>query len=118
MEPLDLDAARAARAEANGEPRSFILSGETFELPVELAWDFTEVFSSGEVTRILEYLLGPSQFERFRNLEPKPTDPDVTALVEALPQFYGPAAGESPASSASSKKTSRHLRPTSSGSTG
>jgi hypothetical protein len=96
---VDLDAARAARAEADGEAREFVLGGEVFALPAEIPWETSERFTAGDVMGGLVILLGPEQSERLRSVGPSVQD--IEALAGAIGELYGISQGESQASAGS-----------------
>ncbi|MQB01860.1 MAG: hypothetical protein GEU78_16535, partial [Actinobacteria bacterium] len=65
-ETFDLDAARAARREAKGNPPSITFGGETFVLPLEIDMDTAEKWSLSN-TDGLKALFGEEQYKRFRD---------------------------------------------------
>lgn len=98
---LDLDAARAARAEARGEPPTVTIGGETFTLPPELPMRYVWTLADGEDDRDALKLLFDGQWDRFVKLV-EPTREDILALVAAVPKLYGlRSEGESSASAGS-----------------
>lgn len=108
---LDLDAARAARAEAKGEAPTVTLHGEKFTLPAELPMRYVWTLVDGDDMAALKVLFN-GQLERFIALDP--TREDVLALVAGVPKLYGLGSeGESPASAGSSANGSSRSRPTS-----
>jgi hypothetical protein len=111
MGELDLDAARAARAEARGEPPTVTLGGETFTLPVEIPMRYIWALVEGDDMDALKVLFN-GQLDRF--LATEPSGQDIVALVAGVPKLYGMASqGESPASAGSSSNGSSRSRPTS-----
>jgi len=111
MADLDLDAARAARAEARGEPPTITIGGETFTLPVELPMRYVWTLVDGDDIDALKVLFD-SQIDRF--LATDPTREDILALVAGVPKLYGLGTpGESSASAGSSSGGSNRSRPTS-----
>lgn len=111
MGELDLDAARAARAEARGEAPTVTLGGETFTLPAELPMRYVWTLVEGDDMDALKVLFD-GQLDRF--LATVPTREDILALVAGVPTLYGLASqGESPASAGSSNNGSSRSRPTS-----
>lgn len=63
----DLDALRAARAEAAGDPPTVTLAGETFTLPVEMPWAVVEALAHDTAAAFRDAalaLLGGSQYRR------------------------------------------------------
>lgn len=110
---IDLDAARAARREANAEVPVLVLNGQEHALPAELPFEVAELLSgldpesvktdpaaaADRVGRILEAMLGDAH-EAF--LASKPSIDDILALVDGLAEAYGlEDLGESQASPAS-----------------
>lgn len=111
MGELDLDAARAARAEAHGEAPTVVLGGETFTLPAELPMQYVWTLVEGEDIDALKVLFD-GQLDRF--LAAGPTREDILALIAGVPKLYGLASqGELPASAGSSNGGSNRSRPTS-----
>lgn len=108
VDPFDLDAARAARLEARGEPRWFIFGGDKFELPPELPAEFAYLLDDPK--EALRFLLA-NDFERFWSL--RPSGQDLVALVGWLTKAYGAGPGESSASGSSSAPGGPPSRPTS-----
>lgn len=107
---VDLDAARAARAETVGE-RHIKLGGEQFNLPAELPWDFFDVLDTGDMKAAMEMLLN-GQFERF--WKHQPTTEDMKVLAKSVPSLYGFGGNpESSASGGSSVPAGNRSRPTS-----
>lgn len=95
---IDLDASRAARAEAAGVPVVVKLGGREFTLPVELPFLFADHLAEGELRRAFDALLG-EQASEFWKLGV--TLPDVEAFAEQVTGAYGMAEGDSSASSSS-----------------
>lgn len=117
---IDLDAARAAKAERKAEGHSVKVGGETFTLPPMLPFGFLEAAFSAttaeEVQHAIRILLGPDQFDRF--LEQRIDDDDLDALMDGVFKAYtGHGQGKSSASASSSSNGSSRSRPTSNGST-
>jgi hypothetical protein len=89
---IDLDAARAARAES--EPVTVVFGGEEFTLPPELPLEAAT--AAGEPTRFIEVMFG-DQHEAFMQLRPSMND--VMTLANGIAAAYGFASvGESVAS--------------------
>lgn len=100
MGEFNLDAARAARSEAQAD-RHFMFGGERFELPSELPYEVVErLITTGgmdgkisEATAIaagvnaLPGLLGEAEFDRFRSH--RPSAADVNELVDWILREYG-----------------------------
>jgi len=111
-EPFDLDAVRAARQEALGEPPMFIFGGQKFVCPVELPAEFVYLVHDGKAA--MRCLLG-ADFDDF--WAHQPSKGDLNDLVAWLTGRYGLNPGESKASGGSSPTTGGHSRPTSSATT-
>lgn len=110
LETFDLDAARAARLEAKGEPRLFVFGGRKFELPPELPAEFAYLLDDAK--EALRYLLSDG-FDDF--WAQRPSREDLTDLVGWITKTYGTSQGESPASDGSSTNgsgRSRRISPT------
>lgn len=105
---IDLDAARAARREANGEAPTITFDGKTFTLPVELPFEVAAQIAAMQkdedasgIRGAVEAFLGSDAASDF--FESRPSVADVNALVEGLVKAYGfEDVGESQASAASS----------------
>lgn len=121
---IDLDAARAARREANGVAPSVRFNGETYELPVEVPFETTKlmiaVSAETDAVRINEMvdgvlgaLLGEEGYRKFLASSPAPTLQDVIALIYGLTIEYGVTLGESRASTESSPSSGARPRRTS-----
>lgn len=107
----DLDAARAARLEAEGDPKTFVFGGREFTLPVECPVEVGDLWVKKEVLDGFRVLLG-DQAEAFVAL--RPTNQDLDVLLPAIVKAYGfKDAGESSASNGSSPSISSRSRPTS-----
>lgn len=97
---VDLDAARAARAEAEGRPVTVKMRGETFTLPVELPAEFAFAQQHGDLREIITALFDSVEAaERFFAL--RPSVEDLRALSELAAAVYGLTPGESEPSAAS-----------------
>lgn len=86
---VDLDAARAARAETNGGPLEVVLGGQTFELPAEMPLEVPVLFSAGDLRGGIALLVGDDRVDAF--LATGLSDADVEELVRtgyglALPE--------------------------------
>jgi hypothetical protein len=115
MGVLDLDAARAARAEVAGESHEVLFKKTTFELPVECPADFAFYLVEGKPREALRSLLG-DRFDAFWALGPSIADlEELTAGVARLYSFGD--VGESVASVASSMNGGKPSRRTSPAST-
>lgn len=118
MAELNLDAARAARAEVLGDAPTFTLGGETFTLPVELPMRYVWTLDAGDEVDPLDVLKVLLDGELDRFIAANPTRNDILALIDGIPVLYGlRPPGESPASAGSSSNGSNRSRPTSSAST-
>lgn len=100
MGTLDLDAARAARAEAKQENHVVVFGGEKFELPPEPPWEMVELPAMGDAPGGVRALLGDEQYIAFKRH--RPSVPDMVALLEGAVGLYGLTVGESSASAGSS----------------
>lgn len=101
---FDLD---AVQNEASGEPFTFTLGGEVFQMlpPEEVDWRIADDISNGEgLKAFIKELLG-DDYERFTRH--KVTSRQLGALIEECTRFYGVTPGESRASTRSSKSTRR-----------
>jgi hypothetical protein len=110
---IDLNKARAARREAEGEAPQVQLGEKVFELPVELPFEcveyvtrmakFTEDSDPQEVNAVTEgfvkALFGTVDYALF--LGERPTTADIQALLMGVLEEYGLSSGESPASESS-----------------
>jgi hypothetical protein len=92
---IDLDAARAARAEAAAEPVSLTFGGKTIELPVEMPADFALQLADGDFRGAVTALLD-KETEWFFDL--RPSLDDLKALADGASEVYGLTEGESEAS--------------------
>lgn len=114
MTRVNLDAKRAARAEARGENPIVTLGGRDFELVGEMPLALVEKLTSGDMGGAVELLLANADdIDDF--MANRPTVKDLEVIAE----IYGAGGlGESSASTPSSKSTGKQSRPTSNGSTG
>jgi hypothetical protein len=111
MGMLDLDAARAARAEAAGERHAIKFGGVVFELPVEIPADFAFYLVENDARSALRSLLG-DRFDEFWAL--KPSIADLNELAGGVAKLYSFGdVGESVASVTSSKNGGKSSRRTS-----
>lgn len=108
VDPFDLDAAKAARLEARGEPRWFIFGGQKFELPPELPAEFAYLLDDAK--EALRFLLA-EQFDDFWSH--RPSAQDLVDLVAWISKTYRADPGESSASGPSSNNGGTRSRPTS-----
>lgn len=109
MIEFDLDAARAARTEAQREPKVFLFGGRKFELPVELPAEFSYILTD-DTKEAFRFLLA-DDFDDFWGL--RPSGDDLQALLAWLVGAYGASVGESSASGGPSDSSSGRSRPTS-----
>lgn len=112
---IDLDAARAARAEARGsqaETSVVAFGGEDFELPIECPWTFVEHLNAEQNRAAVADLFGDEAAERF--FSHGPSVADLTEFVQGVAVAYGLGTpGNSPASRRSSSNGSRRSKRTS-----
>lgn len=96
VEPVefDLDAKRAARKEAAGDPFTFRFAGEVYQIPPAKQWPLqaVEAFSLGQMRTAMQALLGPDQWARFG--EAQADLGDLTDLFQAMSAWQGLTAGE------------------------
>ena len=106
---VDLDAARAARAEANGEAPTVKFGGLVFALPTEMPYTIVESVNAmqaaqeggdgygitKQLTAIAMDLFG-DRYQEFLGLHPSMLDMQV--LLENVAPLYGLTPGESAAS--------------------
>lgn len=112
---LDLDAARAARAE-NHTARVLRLGGEEFDLPAELPFAFGDGLNQRDAGASLRALLGEDSFTRAIALGL--TSEDWSEILKQVPTLYGfEDEGESEASPPSPKRAGKRSKPTSRGTT-
>lgn len=87
---IDLDAARAARAEAAGEPVTIKLDGRDYTLPVEVPVLAMIAADRGDAETMIRLLLGDGGDEFLA----KATVQDVAELDKAISGVYGFDQGE------------------------
>lgn len=85
---IDLDKARAARAEVERRPVELKIGGETFELPAEIPADYSLLLAVGDVRGALEALLN-SKSEAFFGVSPPPSVQDLNELIDQIDSAYG-----------------------------
>lgn len=95
---IDLDKAKAARAEAHGEPPTLVWGGGTYTLPVEMPADFAFLADDGEVREAVSVLLGDDAATFFAE---RPSVEDLELFVRSIGEVYGVTPGEAPASASS-----------------
>lgn len=90
----DLDAGRAARAEARGEPFVIGFCGQEYQIPPARDWpiEATDALSSGALSAALRLLLGEDQYATF--MVNKPTVGDVEDLMKAVAKWQDLTLGE------------------------
>jgi hypothetical protein len=86
---LNLDAARAQRAEARKETYRIQFGNELFDFPGVQDWpiELTSVLQSGDMVAAIKLMLPDEDAERF--LAHKPTLGDMNELFEALGKASG-----------------------------
>jgi hypothetical protein len=97
---IDLDAARAARAEATKETPVIKFGGKEWTLPSELPWALAEAAAGANAESAIvavKSLLG-SQWEEF--LKQNPSVEDMRILLENVAAIYGADPGKSQGSPA------------------
>lgn len=91
---IDLDAARIARAEAQGEAPVIRFGGQDWTLPSELPWAVAEAAAANDgpaALAAIRLLLG-SQWAEFSKLNPSLSD--VAVLLEGVGEIYGASPGK------------------------
>lgn len=118
---IDLNAARAARAEARGDESSVIVIGDNeYPLPPEMPVSLLEAFGraqSGDASGFTDgviALLGSEEIYRTLLDEHVLTMEDLLEVMEGAMAAYGVTPGESKGSSSSSPSTTSPSNPTSS----
>jgi hypothetical protein len=115
MASIDLDALRAARNEAAGEPNTLRVAGKEFRLPPSLPLSFAVALERDSTTEALKALLG-EQMDEFLSLGVDYAD--LADLIgETVKLYTGRSPGESKASVDSSQNGGKRSRRTSPGST-
>lgn len=110
---LNLDAKRAARAAARGEPMRMVLAGETFDLVAEMPIEIGDLANDSKLTEAFKMMLAQPDDDWDRLLACRPSFNDILDVVE----FFGNQLGESVKSAESSANIGVRSRPTSTGST-
>lgn len=103
---VDLNAARAARAEIDREAVMVAIGEETFTLPVEMSYDVLRLAARGDMDGAILALLGGDQDAANRLYSQKLTMDDLEALIDGASEMYGVGAGKKKASSGRSKRAS------------
>lgn len=110
---VDLNAKRAARAEARNEPHVVEFGDRDYELVYELPIEFAELLNAGRFKMAVGLILAdPEDLAEF--MSNSPTFEDIKEIAEV---FGLDGLGESSASASSSNNTSSRSRPTSNRST-
>lgn len=112
---LNLDAARAARAEAGGDVPVVQFGDREFVLAAELPADFAFLQADGDLRGAIGTLFSAEDVDAF--WASRPSIDDLEALADGIGSLYGLSRPESSASDASSSTDGMRSRPTSSGST-
>lgn len=86
---FDLDAANAARREAEGEPFTFTWQGTEWSCAPAKEWPIATAsrLSAGDLPGALLLIMGDDEGQAF--LDTKPSMGDVEALMDALAKFSG-----------------------------
>lgn len=96
---IDLDALRAARAEATAEPITLTFAGDTYTVAPDIRYSVLRKMQRNDLDGALVDLLGPDQADRLLN-HPDLTMADVTVMLERIiTQATGTTAGEASGSS-------------------
>lgn len=112
---IDIDAARAARLEAEGEPHELVVGGKTYEIPPEAPWRFVHYLARNQIGPCMAAVVGEDGWVQ---MSKDVSHADVTELVDQLCNVWGLGdAGEADASGSSSPDGGSSSRPTSSGTT-
>lgn len=91
---IDLDKARAARREAQGEGPEIIFGGVTYELSTEIPFGVLEAFRGlsrddpSAIADIAKALLG-KHYTAFLNTDPPPSLDDFNELIGGVLEEYG-----------------------------
>jgi hypothetical protein len=88
---IDLDVARAARAETAGQPVVLKINGQQIALPSEVPADFALFSADGRLREAVEALFG-DQAEAFFGA--KPSIDDLNELIDQITSVYGIDQGE------------------------
>jgi len=89
---INLDAARAERAEHKGEPPFIVLEGETYELPLELPTAFVEAVVEERLRDGLVILLGKDAVEAIEAVTSMSVE-DWEVLADGIGEAYGVQGG-------------------------
>lgn len=109
MAKIDLDAARAARREANAEAIVVTLDGDDFSMPPEMPFEVIEKLgplrevpedkapeAAAALLDLFKSLIGENDFKRF--MTHRPSLDDLKELLTGVLKEYGVTLGEAPAS--------------------
>ena len=99
---FDLDKV-AAEADGTAEPFEFTFGGDLYQLPPRMDVRALGLFTKGEVGDALKIMLGVDQYARLLESPAVFDDTRFAALMEAYAAHQGTTAGESSASTSSSK---------------
>lgn len=113
--PFDLDAVIAESKPADRRKKfTFSFDGDEYTLPNDVDVLALAAAASGQIAVALRRLLTPEDFDRINASSKVLTRDTLMALLDAYYQhIVGLAAGESSASTSSSKSTARPSKPTS-----
>lgn len=99
MREINLDEARAARAEASGEPITLTFGGQTFTIPAEMSITVVAEANAGNMVGVVtELFADEGQAAAFLAL--RPTAGDIKSLLEQVAAANALSLGESSASTA------------------
>lgn len=113
---IDIDAARAARLEAEDDTHEFVFGGQPYTVPAEAPWMFVHHIVRGQIPQALSCAFGEDAWE---TISKQASKNDVVEIQHRLFDVWGMGTpGESPASSSSSPDGGASSRPISNGSTG
>lgn len=90
--PFDVEAAaKAAAAEATGEPFRFKMRRKTFTIPMAAEWpiEVSDHLARNELASALELMLGDEEWARFIELRPRPNLGEVNAIVTGIGEWAG-----------------------------
>lgn len=111
---FDLD---AVAAESEAEPFPFKFGGDVYELPAHIDLRASVAWAEGHILDAFTLLLGEDQWQQIQDSDAVLDDNQFLALMDAYQKHLGLRAGESKASSRSSRSTARPSKRTSQGTT-
>lgn len=112
---IDIDAARAARLEAEGEPHELIIGGNTYEVPAEAPWRFVFHLARNQTPQCMAAAVGEDAWTEIAKVA---SIDDMSVIVDRLCDVWGLGdSGEQSASGGSSSDGGDSSRPTSTGTT-